>query len=248
MKRKEKTPSQKYRAKIKKLKKETDKHPLMISLGYKPRKGKVFMCPVCGKDFYVKPSHITKSNCCSRKCNSINQTTKILMICTECGKEYYRHKSQATSKNNFCSNICFHKYVKYNTPKEKNSPHWRGGNKREKCKVCGIAISNWTKNKLCKQCFGESISGKNNSRWKDIKRPRYYHTCYTKQYKEWRTKVFKRDNYKCQECGEKKYIIGHHIKFWSKFPKLRYKNYNGVTLCKNCHKYIHWWERIYVKL
>jgi len=244
---KKKTASQIYRAKIKKARKESDKHLLMVSLGYKPRKGKVFICPVCKKNFYVKPSHIYRAKCCSHKCNSINQTTKVLMICMECGKKYYRHKSQNTSKTNFCSNICFRKYVKYNTPKGKDSIFWRGGNRREKCRVCGIAISNWTKNKLCKPCFSKSMKGKNNPRWKG-KKPRYHHACYTKKYKTWRTKVFKRDDYKCQECGEKKYIIGHHIKFWSKYPILRYRIYNGVTLCKKCHKYIHWWEREWEKL
>jgi hypothetical protein len=80
---------------------------------------------------------------------------------------------------------------------------------------------------------------------------------------EWRTEVFKRDNYTCQECGQKGcYLEAHHLKPFSKIFKefltlysnyspiedkeilinfaLNYKDFwnldNGKTLCKDCHK------------
>lgn len=62
----------------------------------------------------------------------------------------------------------------------------------------------------------------------------------TKQYKQWRQGVFERDDYTCQQCGEKGgQIQAHHIKQWAFYPKERYKIENGVTLCKKCHKAIH---------
>ena len=57
------------------------------------------------------------------------------------------------------------------------------------------------------------------------------------EYKNWRTAVYERDNYTCQDCGQ----IGgklnaDHIKPWSLYPKERYNINNGRTLCRPCHK------------
>lgn len=56
------------------------------------------------------------------------------------------------------------------------------------------------------------------------------------EYKEWRKKVFKRDNYTCRECGEKRYLQAHHIKQVALFPELMFDVDNGETLCKECHQ------------
>lgn len=62
------------------------------------------------------------------------------------------------------------------------------------------------------------------------------------QYKEWRERVFKRDNYTCIWCGVKstkgKIVIlnADHIKPFCLFPGLRFSISNGRTLCKDCHK------------
>ena len=65
---------------------------------------------------------------------------------------------------------------------------------------------------------------------------RYIHFCNVRQYKKWRLAVFARDNFTCvnyQKVGG--YLIAHHKKSWAKYPELRYKINNGITLCKNCH-------------
>jgi len=64
---------------------------------------------------------------------------------------------------------------------------------------------------------------------------------YNFEYFEWRRKVFTRDKQTCQNCLTKlkrKDCIAHHIKCWSKFPKLRYTVYNGITYCRKCHNII----------
>lgn len=60
--------------------------------------------------------------------------------------------------------------------------------------------------------------------------------------REWRIKVFIRDNYTCQECGARNGngkridLQAHHIKPYAIFPKLRFDINNGITLCLDCHK------------
>lgn len=56
-------------------------------------------------------------------------------------------------------------------------------------------------------------------------------------YKMWRTAVFERDNYTCQECGVRGGVLNaDHIKPWAFFPLLRFDINNGRTLCLGCHK------------
>lgn len=57
----------------------------------------------------------------------------------------------------------------------------------------------------------------------------------TVKYKEWRKKVFVRDLFKCQLCGTRGLLQGHHIKMKSKFPQYMYNINNGITLCIDCH-------------
>ena len=57
------------------------------------------------------------------------------------------------------------------------------------------------------------------------------------EYGIWRTNVFQRDNYTCQECGKKGVKLNaHHINTFSNFPEDRLKLDNGITLCEECHK------------
>ena len=70
----------------------------------------------------------------------------------------------------------------------------------------------------------------------------------TQRMKNWRLAVFKRDDYRCQECGQRGGTLNaHHIQLWSERPAERFKIRNGVTLCLNCHKYVHRFEREFRK-
>lgn len=59
-------------------------------------------------------------------------------------------------------------------------------------------------------------------------------------YIKWRTAVFKRDNYTCQDCEKRGgYLEARHLKSFKKYPKLRYVLSNGVTLHYECHRKRH---------
>jgi predicted restriction endonuclease len=66
-------------------------------------------------------------------------------------------------------------------------------------------------------------------------------------YKDWRKKVYSRDNFQCQwpNCSIKKKLNAHHIKIWADYPSLRYNIDNGITLCYTHHKMIRGLEEIY---
>ncbi len=55
--------------------------------------------------------------------------------------------------------------------------------------------------------------------------------------REWRQKVFERDNFTCQECNQRGgKLQAHHIKPYAKYPEFRRVLSNGLTLCVDCHK------------
>ncbi len=82
------------------------------------------------------------------------------------------------------------------------------------------------------------ISGEKSNLWRGgiTKGHRYIRT--TQEYIRWRTSVFERDSYTCQECGDNKggNLEADHIKPFAYFPELRFELSNGRTLCRECHK------------
>ena len=159
-------------------------------------------------------------------------------ICFYCGgiTKFYNDLSRGYSK--YCSNKC--------SAFGENKGKWMLGKKASK-ETCD-KLSKKRKGKSYEEIYGktaiiEKLKRKigNRKRWlyvikKNDIRPKHNGDY---RYTEWRKKVFIRDNYICQKCGDKRYIEAHHIKLWSKYPKLRYKVNNGITLCKCCHKKEH---------
>jgi len=57
------------------------------------------------------------------------------------------------------------------------------------------------------------------------------------EYNQWRKAVYKRDDYTCQQCGDRGVRLeAHHIKPFATHPELRFDVGNGITLCKSCHR------------
>lgn len=81
--------------------------------------------------------------------------------------------------------------------------------------------------------------GKHHGNWLGGLTPKHTKIRNSLDYANWRTGVFERDDYTCQECevrGGK--LNAHHILPFSQFPDLRLNIDNGKTLCEPCHKII----------
>lgn len=65
----------------------------------------------------------------------------------------------------------------------------------------------------------------------------------SKEYLIWKDKIYKRGNYKCQECSKSHCKLNaHHIKPAKDYPQLRYNVRNGICLCVECHKRKHYFN------
>jgi 5-methylcytosine-specific restriction endonuclease McrA len=58
---------------------------------------------------------------------------------------------------------------------------------------------------------------------------------------EWRKKVYERDGYVCQACGDGRggNLVAHHKESWDRNKELRFDVANGTTSCEPCHKEFH---------
>lgn len=60
-----------------------------------------------------------------------------------------------------------------------------------------------------------------------------------KEYRQWRSLVFERDNYTCQCCGDSKggNLHSHHIYNFAEYISIRFEVSNGITICDKCHSF-----------
>lgn len=187
-------------------------------------------CTWCGKEIKVSPSKNSKHNFCNKECYLAfhTQNTKEYN-CEVCGKKF--KSSQHQNANRFCSRECYNKFHNIQ-------------DKERICPTCGkIFIARTSEDKYCSQeCHLKQLHStyKDENHWNwqgGISKENDRHD--SNEYKQWRSQVYQRDNYKCTKCGSKHKINAHHIYSWSNYPELRYDIKNGVTLCEECHIKIH---------
>lgn len=92
----------------------------------------------------------------------------------------------------------------------------------------------------CPQCSlneaSERMRGANNHFWKGGVNGQNDTLRHRREYKDWRTSVYERDNYTCQCCGKRGgKLNAHHINQFADYPEIRYDVNNGITLCTECH-------------
>lgn len=89
--------------------------------------------------------------------------------------------------------------------------------------------------------FSAKYQGLNIDDWTGFITPQRIRIRQSSEYKQWRSAVFKRDNYICQCCGarngngHKVILHAHHLECFSDNPELRFDINNGITLCFKCH-------------
>lgn len=85
--------------------------------------------------------------------------------------------------------------------------------------------------------------GSKNPNWKGGCTPEIIMLRTTSEYIEWRTLVYQRDDYTCQDCGQRGGDLeAHHLIMVSENPGLIFDTDNGRTLCILCHKIIRGYE------
>jgi hypothetical protein len=237
------------------------------------------LCKSCAKKGKNNPNYkdgrtFKLYKCKTKDCNNMTTGKGKTGMCASCnaklriGKKnsHYKHGEYCKDKKYYCKcgkritgwgktglcNSCSQKGKKLpkvtcnkmsNSHKGKNHHMWGKHHKKE------------TRKKISLSHGGTGTPFENRDLKDSIRR--------LSEYCEWRTEVFKRDNYTCQECGQVGYELeAHHIKefsiifkeflhFYSKCNliedkqtllnlAIKYKPFwnlkNGITLCKKCHK------------
>ena len=186
-----------------------------------------------------------------------------MKYCKICNKQLNRRGGNFRCRNCWFTAMC----------QEKN-PNWKGGLIKKLCLRCNknFKVKFYRKNnaKYCsRKCsaqdtvkYGEKHHSFRDKHWnwKGGITPTKKKLYYSLQYKNWRSKCLKRDNYICQICGERdlELNVDHQIPFarifytikkWAEEFKLDIYEFalkfeplwdirNGRTLCVGCHKSI----------
>lgn len=155
---------------------------------------------------------------CSHECYSKNKIRRVSKNCLKCEKTFSVHPYKK-AKRLYCSKICS---SPINRAKGNGSEKWKEAYKRMgiRMRTHPEKLYNW-----------KGGTGSLNAK---IRR--------SIEMRQWRELVFKRDDYRCFDCGARSekgtsvILNADHILRFSKFPRLRFDINNGRTLCKDCHR------------
>ena len=182
-------------------------------------------------------------------------------ICQSCGVEYFRNKKQTYywfQKSKYCNNKCYYKDPVYQKKRAISISNARKGWKFSAETLQKISEANKGKKRTEEEKKRNSESNKGRKPWnygipnfekRGVNHPNWkggvcsesHKIRNSTEYKEWRKKVFERDNYTCCNCNIRGgFLHADHIKPFCKFIDLRFELENGRTLCVKCHYKIGW--------
>lgn len=160
-----------------------------------------------------------------RKGSKNKVSKKIIFVCSVCSLEWSDHKYKK-GKRKFCSRSC--------STKARSIGNTWGRLRRitpEYRKLMRSIMKGKRRPKIA-----ESKRGSKNPNWRGGISPKNKRVRMSADFKEWRKKIFERDDYTCQDCGKRGgELHPDHIKQFAYFPELRFELSNGRTLCKKCH-------------
>lgn len=88
--------------------------------------------------------------------------------------------------------------------------------------------------------MSERFRGERSPNWKGGVTKQHKAVRHGLDFKLWREAVFARDNHTCRKCLVRGGTLHpHHKDSFSDYPDLRFVVENGVTLCKDCHRWFH---------
>ena len=167
--------------------------------------------------------------------------------CNECNIKFKYNPSNSFGK--FCSMKCYGDSLKgkpsWNKGKKLSLEHKKNMSLSRKEGLKKGTIKNPMKGKKWSNSMREKLSGKNSYNWKGGISSLNKRLRTSIRFKEWRERVFKRDNYTCQKCHIKGGILHpHHIVPLAECLAMNFKEMifmliNGLTLCKSCHQEKH---------
>ncbi len=210
-------------------------------------------CRTCDKIFKVKPYYFKRGRkYCSLRCyweslkeslggeNNPHYKGKISKKCAACGKAFEVYPNSLDRKQIFCSLGCYKKAV-YIPDKICLMCRKSFHTKELEGKFCSRECHRlYRLQHPIKYWLGKkrpNLSKEKNPAWKGGVTSLSKLLRSTLAFKEWRRKVFERDNYTCQICFKRGlFLEPHHLKNVANHPELAFDFNNGVTLCIGCHR------------
>ena len=164
--------------------------------------------------------------------------------CKTCGKEFYAKRCHIIiGHGNYCSKSCSKKgKIPLNLKIAQAKSPIKKGNTLATClkgRKRPPFSDKWKKN------MSDSHKGiyarDKHPNWKGGITGELQLLRHTKEYDEWRFKVYRKYYYHCIECKKhcSNNIVAHHTKDFKNYPEIRFDVNNGVVMCRKCHLLLH---------